>query len=308
MVVTQAEQVGAQHSQQDPHPPLSAWVGRQQIRRDRLCAGTVLGFEALVRDRQVEAPEGAVAPALIHWLLFHDHVPLIETGPDGHPRRGGFLPPVPAARRMWAGGRLELLRPLRIGAALERRSRVEQVTEKSGRQGPLVLVSIGHEIHDAHGPVLRERQDLVYRDPSPAPAPPTPAPGSAEDAPAGPGGWRRRIEPTPLMLFRYSALTMNGHRIHYDHPYATGVEKYPGLVVHGPLLATFLLTGLAEASAERPVATYSYRAVHPVFATGPFEACGSFHPDGGGGALFIRDTAGRVCMQAEARFAAAEGR
>jgi 3-methylfumaryl-CoA hydratase len=276
-------------------PSVSAWIGREERRRDDLRAETVLGFEALVNDRRVEAREGSPAGHLTHWLLFHSHAPLSEAGPDGHPHRGGFLPPITLPRRMWAGGRLEFLRPLTVGAALERRSRIAAVEEKTGRQGPLTLVTVAHEIADTEGPLVREWQDLVFRE-APRPDQPAPAPVAAPKE----SHWQRRIEPTPLMLFRYSALTLNGHRIHYDHPYATGVEGYPGLVVHGPLLATFLLAALGVAQPARRVMTFAYRAMRPVFDISPFDACGSLRPDGRAADLFIRDAEGALCMQAEA--------
>ena len=276
-------------------PSVSAWIGREERRRDGLRADTVLAFEALVNDRRVEAQEGSPAGHLIHWLLFHSHSPLSEAGPDGHVRRGGFLPPITLPRRMWAGGRLEFLRPLTVGAELERRSRIAAVEEKTGRQGPLTLVTVAHEIADAEGLFVREWQDLVFRE-APRAGQPAPAPLAAPQA----SDWQRRIEPTPLMLFRYSALTMNGHRIHYDQPYATGVEGYPGLVVHGPLLATFLLAALGAAQPARRTMTFAYRAMRPVFAIAPFDVCGSLRPDGRAADLFIRNAEGALCMQAEA--------
>lgn len=278
--------------------PVSAWVGREEQHRDEMRVETVRGFEALLHDRAVAPRPGYPAPLLSHWLLFHSHAPLSVAGPDGHVQRGGFLPPITLPRRMWAGGRIDFLRPLAIGAGLIRRSRIDAVAEKLGRQGPLTLVSLRHEISDEAGTLLREQQDLVFRaaPQAGAVAPPT------TPAPATPG-WERRVEPTPVMLFRYSALTMNGHRIHYDHPYATGVEGYPGLVVHGPLLATFLLSGAEAAQPGRQVAHFAYRAMRPVFNTTPFDACGTLRPGGQAADLFIRNAEGALCMQAEVDFA-----
>lgn len=279
-------------------PPVSAWVGREEQRRDQMRAETVQGFEALLHDHAVAPRAGYPAPLLSHWLLFHSHVPLSEAGPDGHAQRGGFLPPIALPRRMWAGGRIDFLRPLAIGAGLIRRSRIEAVAEKRGRQGPLTLVTILHEISDEAGPVLREQQDLVFREaPQAGEVPPAASP--ALDT----AGWERRVEPTSLLLFRYSALTMNGHRIHYDHPYATGVEGYPGLVVHGPLLATFLLNGAEAAQPGRRVGHFAYRAMRPVFDTAPFDVCGTLRAEGRAADLFIRNAEGALCMQAEVDFA-----
>lgn len=271
---------------------LSDWIGRNETRQDRVSLDCVRGFEAVVNDRHVEKKEGDAAPLLLHWLMFQEVKPLSETGPDGHGKRGDFLPPIALPRRMWAGGRIDFVKPLMIGAAVERRSRIEAISEKAGRQGPLVLVTLAHEISDSAGVVLKEQQDLVYRA---APQPGT-APPATEMAPPAPD-WAERIEPTPLMLFRYSALTMNGHRIHYDQPYATAVEGYSGLVVHGPLLATYLLSRYQATPLGAEVKHFAYRALRPVFDTAPFDVCGSLRPEGA--ELFIRDTAGHICMKAE---------
>jgi 3-methylfumaryl-CoA hydratase len=159
-----------------------------------------------------------------------------EIGPDGHPKRGGFLPPVPLPRRMWAGSRLTFVQPVRVGDALTRESRILDVSGKEGRTGHLVFVTVRHDYSLASGLAITEEHDIVYRDnPQPGqPAPkPTPAPTDSQ--------FSREIVPDPVLLFRYSALTFNGHRIHYDRSYVTEVEGYPGLIVHGPLIATLLL-------------------------------------------------------------------
>jgi 3-methylfumaryl-CoA hydratase len=175
-------------------------------------------------------------PELWHWLYFLPHARQSEIGPDGHPKRGGFLPPVPLPRRMWAGGRLEWIKPLVVGDAIERTSTIQSVTHKSGRTGDLIFVLVRHEISNAAGIALTEEHDIVYRDapaPDDKPVTPTAAPSDAT--------WTKTIHPDDVLLFRYSALTFNGHRIHYDRRYVTEVEGYPGLIVHGPLIATLLV-------------------------------------------------------------------
>jgi 3-methylfumaryl-CoA hydratase len=239
----------------------------------------------------LEAQGVSSAPLLAHWLYFHSFSPMTEVAPDGHEKGGVFLPPVNLPRRMWAGSRVDFLRPLRIGASIARRSMIADVQEKAGRSGKLIFVRVEHRVSDESGPVLRESQDIVYRD---LPAtdgmtePPKLAPTTVD--------WARRIEPNPVLLFRYSALTFNSHRIHYDRTYVTEVEGYPGLIVHGPLIATLLLH---ELTAQRPnvdITHFSFRAVRPLFDSVPFFLCGS--DEGSIVRLFARDEKGALCMEA----------
>ena len=207
-------------------------------------------------------PAGTPLPALWHWLYFLPLHRQSEIGPDGHAKRGGFLPPVPLPRRMWAGSQFEFHTPLRVGDALTRRRRSHDVTEKSGRTGPLVFVKVRHEIRrdDEADVALTEFHDIVYREapkPDDVAPPPKAAPANAT--------WERKWVPDDVLLFRYSALTFNGHRIHYDRRYVTEVEGYPGLIVHGPLIATLLLDLLRHQLPDAQVARYEFRAVRPVF-------------------------------------------
>ena len=186
-------------------------------------------------------------------------------GEDGHPKRGGFLPPVPLPRRMFAGARLQFHRPLRAGDAITRKSTIADVSSKSGKSGTLMFVLVRHEISDEQGLAITEENDLVYREqPAPgAPAPkPQPAPADAQ--------WSRRITPNEVMLFRYSALNFNAHRIHYDLPYATNVEGYPGLVVHGVLIATHLADLVRRSLPDSTLTQFAFRAAAPLFNTAPF--------------------------------------
>ena len=215
---------------------LKAWTGRQEVREDVVTPVPVAALAAtLDRDDPAPAP-GTPLPPLWHWLYFLPLHRQSELGPDGHAKRGGFLPPVPLPRRMWAGGRFDFRRPLRVGDAIRRTSTIADVGLKEGRTGPLVFVLVRHEVATGEGVALVEEHDIVYRDlPEPGEAAPAPRPARADAA------WRRDIHPDDVLLFRYSALTFNGHRIHYDRRYVTEVEGYPGLIVHGPLLATLLV-------------------------------------------------------------------
>jgi 3-methylfumaryl-CoA hydratase len=273
---------------------LDEWVGREEARGDTITVAPLVALSALL-DRDDPVPRaGEAAPPLAHWLYFLPRYRQSAAGPDGHAARGEFLPPVPLPRRMWAGSRLEFLRPLLVGREVTRRSRILSVVPKEGRSGALVFVSVRHEVSDADGLVLSDEHDIVYRGESPA-APPAVAAPTHE-------AWRREIRPDPLLLFRYSAVTFNGHRIHYDHPYATGVEGYPGLVVHGPLIATLLVDLLRR---ERPGAvlrSYSFRAMRPLFDTAAFSVCGAPQASGSEARLWTRDGGGAVTMEATAKW------
>ena len=213
---------------------LQEWVGRTETRSDQVTAAPMAALSAtLDRDDALPKP-GDALPPLWHWLYFLPVHQQSELGPDGHAKLGGFLPPVPLPRRMWAGTRVEFHHPLRVGDSITRESRIVNVEHKQGRTGSLVFVLVRHEIRNAAGVALTDEHDIVYRD---SPRPGDPAPPPAPAAPADPT-WERTVHPDDVLLFRYSALTFNGHRIHYDRRYVTEVEGYPGLVVHGPLQAT----------------------------------------------------------------------
>lgn len=271
---------------------LRDWIGREDRKTDLLRSAPAAALAATLDRREPEPPPGCDLPPLWHWLYFNPMAPAGEIGPDGHPRRGGFLPPVPLPRRMWAGGRLQIHHALQIDDEVQRLSRITDVSVKQGRTGPLVFVTVRHEITNARGLAVTEEQDLVYRD-QPAAGAPSP---QAQPAPAG-EQFSRVVVPDPVLLFRYSALTFNGHRIHYDRPYAMQVEGYAGLVVHGPLLATLLLDLLRR---ERPAATvraFSFKAKRPVFDLHPFALCGRRDSRM---ELWVRDHEGALAMQAQA--------
>ncbi|MDO5088091.1 MAG: MaoC family dehydratase N-terminal domain-containing protein [Comamonadaceae bacterium] len=279
---------------------LQSWQGRTETCADTITLAPLRGLAATL-DHAGPMPEnGKPVPPLGHWLYFLPHHRQSELGSDGHARRGGFLPPVPLPRRMWAGGRLQWApeNPLRAGDQAQRRSRIVSVTHKRGRTGDLVFVLVRHEVHNARGLCLTEEHDIVYRAAA-QPGEPAPEPVSAEQGAL----WRRDIQPNDVMLFRYSALTFNGHRIHYDRRYATEIEGYPGLVVHGPLIAT-LLTDLA--CCQLPGAfmrRFAFKAVRPTFDLHPFAIHGQPQADGRCLRLWASDHEGALTMQASAELA-----
>ena len=272
---------------------LRDWIGRTDTAHDVVSAQAVAALAATL-DRDDPAPQpGAPLPPPWHWMFFNPAVRAAELGPDGHPRRGGFLPPVPLPRRMWAGSRLQFHQPLRVGEAITRHSRIADVNVKHGRSGALVFVTVRHEISNAQGLAITDEHDIVYREP-PQPG----APAAAPQAAPSDAAFEREIVPDPVLLFRYSALTFNGHRIHYDQPYVTSVEGYPGLVVHGPLIATLLLDLLRREKPQATVRRFAFKAVRPLFDIHRFKVCGK--AEGSCLSLWARDHEGFLAMQAEA--------
>jgi 3-methylfumaryl-CoA hydratase len=273
------------------------WIGKAETVDDVVTATPYAALSATLDRTPERPPPGTPLPALWHWLYFLPLYRQSEFGPDGHAQRGGFLPPIPLPRRMWAGSQLQFLEPLRIGDAVTRTSTIEDVTDKSGRSGALVFVRVRHEIRrrDEAPAALVEFHDIVYREaPKPGEVAPPPKPAPAQHA------WERRWVPDDVLLFRYSALTFNSHRIHYDRRYVTTVEGYPGLIVHGPLIATLLLDLLRHELPEAEVARYEFRAVRPLFDLHPFFVCGEPHDDGKTFRLWARDHEGFLAMDATA--------
>ena len=251
--------------------PIAAWLGRTETATDMLTDGVIAGLRATL-DYAEPATPGSPAPQGAHWLLAPPRVAASVLGEDGHPAKGGFLPPVDLPRRMWAGSKVQFLAPLPIGAVVQRSSEIASIESKSGTTGSLVFVEVQHETSAAGVVAVSERQTIVYREANaaatakPAP-PPKPEPEKKWD-------WRRELTPDAVMLFRYSALTFNGHRIHYDFPYATQVEGYAGLVVHGPLLATLLLDLCARELGPNKLRAFSFRGKSPVTAGRPLTLVG----------------------------------
>ena len=276
---------------------LHEWIGKSETVADVATATPYAALSATLDRSPDRPPDGTALPPLWHWLYFLPLHRQSEIGPDGHARRGGFLPPVPLPRRMWAGSQLEFHRPLRIGDAITRVSTIADVTEKRGRTGSLVFVRVRHEVRANGAPdvALTEHHDIVYRE-APTIHDARPAPKAAP----APAAWQREWAPDDVLLFRYSALTFNGHRIHYDRRYVTTVEGYPGLIVHGPLVATLLLDLLRDRWPDFDVARYEFRAIRPVFDTHPFVVCGQPQADGKTVHLWARDHEGCLTMDATA--------
>ncbi len=276
---------------------LEDWIGSTEHSDD---VATSMQAESMAATLDQESPgyaEGDPLPPLWHWMLFAPRARQSKLGPDGHPARGGFLPPVQLPRRMYAGGQFRFLDSIRIGEKVRRDGQVVAVDRKQGRSGQLVFVTVRYQVSSPRGLAIEEIQNLVYREPPKGPAAAAPTTIDVASMP-----WRRTIYPDPVMLFRFSALTFNGHRIHYDHPYATEVEGYPGLVVHGPLIAT-LLAELAQAHNDgQSLESFRFRALSPLFDTAPFSVVGRPDDEQGGCQLAAINPSGGTAMEATATF------
>jgi 3-methylfumaryl-CoA hydratase len=238
--------------------PWSEWIGRTEVQHDEATAAPARALAATLDHEAFDIRSGDVLPGLWVWLYFLPKARMREVGPDGHPKRGGFLPPVEAPRRMWAGSRSTFHEPLRVGAALTRTSTITSVTEKAGRAATLTFVGVHHRVEADGVLVYEEEQDIVYM-PIPdkfEPPPPTQAPTPL---------WSERVALDPVLLFRFSALTFNGHRIHYDRAYAMDVERYPGLVVHGPLQAILMFDAATRHNPGRTPLRFAFRGLSPLF-------------------------------------------
>ncbi|MDG4555040.1 MAG: MaoC family dehydratase N-terminal domain-containing protein [Candidatus Competibacter sp.] len=270
---------------------LQDWVGKKEEIRDCVYPTPARALALTLNDRDFVGKEGDPLPELWHWLYFLPLVARAEIGPDGHPKRGGFLPPVSLERRMWASGQLTFHQDLRIGEAVTKTSEILKVAEKEGKAGRMVFVTVRHLIGSVRGIAIEEQQDIVYL-PMPkafVAAAPNPVPGDL--------AWKEAYPVDPVLLFRFSALTFNSHKIHYDIKYATEVEKYPGLVVHGPLQAVLLLESAKRNNPDRRPASYRFRALRPLFDFDQVSVCGRPSPDGGH-ELYTANTGNDVGMQA----------
>ncbi len=275
-----------------------AWLGKTECRTEVIGPNPLRGFAALLDRPETPAAAGSPLPPLWHWLHFLEMTPQSEIAHDGHAQKGGFLPPIELPRRMWAGSRFRFHHPLHIGESVTRRSRIDGIEFKQGRSGQLAFVEVGHEYESPAGLAFSERHDIVYREARSANAA-APAP---KPAPANPD-FERECRADAIVLFRYSALTFNAHRIHYDRDYVREVEGYPGLLVHGPLLATMLIDELLRRFPGRPLLEYSFRVLHPVFDTETFSLCGRAPEASGQTQIWIANEAGALCLQGKARMA-----
>ncbi len=275
---------------------LEDWIGRTETRHDTITAWPVAALSATLDRDDPEPQTGDELPPAWHWLYFLEAKPLSQLGHDGHPKRGGFLPPVALPRRMWAGGRIEFLQPLRVGDRARRDSEIVRVERKSGRSGELVFVMVRHTVSVGSVATIREEHDIVYRE---AAKPGEPAP-QGKPAPSQ-AKWSRTLTGDPVTLFRYSALTFNGHRIHYDLDYARSEEHYPGLVVHGPLQTTLLLD-LCRRNDPRPMRKFDYRALLPVFHGERFSVNGEPAADSASARVWSANAGGFQAMTGTAYF------
>lgn len=275
---------------------LRQWIGRKETMNDLATAWPAAAMSATLDRHDAPLNDGDEIPEGWHWLYFLETAPASELAHDGHPKRGGFLPPVTLPRRMWAGGRLEFRQPIRIGDRIKRESEILSVEPKSGKSGNLVFVTVRHTVSVASDIAVVEEHDIVYRDP-PTPGAPTPA---GKPAPANPA-WRHQVMPDEAMLFRYSALTFNAHRIHYDLDYCRKEEGYPGIIVHGPLQTTLLLD-LCRRNAAKPVRKLDYRAVSPAFHNQKLSVGGIPTADGGSSQVWTADHTGNITMTGTASF------
>ena len=278
------------HGQQLDIDHLRQWIGREEVKSELLTDTLAERFNATF-DLPGAPQDGDAAPLLIHLCLTPPAAPTSSLGPDGHPQRGGFLPPVPLPRRMWAGGSFSFHDDLRVGDRVTRRSTIRDVTVKQGRTGTLCFVTVDHRIDSGGRLAVEETQDIVYRG--------LDAPGGAKKAPepAPHGAHRVVVTPSTPLLFRYSALTFNGHRIHYDNPYVRSEEGYPGLIVHGPMQATQLAQFAAHLRGKRP-ATFRFRSLSTIFDIADYTLNAA--PDGEGLRLWTSYADGPLAMEAHA--------
>lgn len=254
---------------------LRKWIGKTESAMDQIMPMPMAALAATLDIKAAPPPPGAPVPPLWHWLYFLEIHRQSELGEDGHAKLGGFLPPVPLPRRMWAGGRLQFQAGLKVGETYKRTSRIADVQLKQGRTGDLVFVTLHHEIANEKGMALTEEQDLVYRE-NVKPGEPAPGPQPAPKESA----WQRPTHTDDVLLFRYSALTFNAHRIHYDRRFAMETEGYPGLVVHGPLIATLLVELLRRNMRAARITRFAFRSVSPLFDVAPFVLRGRPETDG----------------------------
>ena len=274
---------------------LSNWLGKEETRQDVIALAPARRMLATLNDVTTDLSEGSSLPPLWHWLYFLSNAPMQALGRDGHPERGGFLPPVELPYRMFAGGQFTFHLPLLIGKEAQRESKILSINHKEGRSGPLVFVNVCHQVFQDGKLCLQERRDIVYRGVSSSQKVVSPAAIQSE---LDPRAIVRTITPDPVLLFRFSALTFNGHRIHYDRPYAMTEEGYPGLVVHGPLLAVLLME-LIRKHVEGSVQTFIFRGRVPLFDNAPFRIVAI--PDGECVALRAEDSNGTTAAEAEVR-------
>lgn len=274
------------------------WIGTVREQRDRIDIALPACMSAALDRDDAPPKEGDPLPPCWHWMFFHDATPQSGLSRDGLPGRGSLMPTVPLPRRMSATSKIQFMEPLRLGEMALKRSVISSITEKSGKSGQLVFVNLRHTLLNAADEVaIEEEQSIVYTEAinSSAMAPPRPAPAEAV--------WQRKLQPDPVMLFRYSALTFNPHRIHYDQPYVTGEEGYPGLVVHGPLIATLMVDLCRRSRPDAEIKEFSFRALSPLFVDRAMTLGGAPSENGLSATVWAANDKGGLASQGEVKFA-----
>jgi 3-methylfumaryl-CoA hydratase len=275
---------------------LRQWIGRTQTQHDTLTPRTIASYEVILEPARNFPRRSGAVPVTMHWCLAPPLVAMSDIGADGHPARGSFLPPVPLPRRMWASSEIEFVAPLETGDAVASAARIADVALKEGKTGPLCFVTVEHEVSTPHGLAVRERQHVVYREMPSAPAKAPAAPPRTDASPRADHSVRLLAD--PVLLFRFSAVTFNAHRIHYDRPYATQVEHYDGLVVHGPLQAGLLAEFAADIAEGKPPTRFSFRGLSPLFDGSEFSL--NARRTERGLDLWVENAAGVITMTAQA--------
>ena len=280
---------------------LRQWIGKTEERFDQVTVSPLARTSATLDRDDPRPASGDAVPLLWHWLYFLPEEKRSELKEDGHGKLGGFLPPIPLPRRMWAGSRLDHIKPLRVGENIRRVSEVKDVTYKEGRSGKLVFVLVYHDVFGEDGLAIHEEHDIVYRE-MPAPGTPSVTDPATRPAPSE-AQWTWTIDPDIALLFRYSALIFYAHRIHYDHAFTTEVEGYPGLIVHGPLLATLMLELCRREMPEEQFSRFEFRAQSPIFMDHPFVVAGAPSDDGKTATVWGTDPDGGTAMRGETTIA-----
>jgi 3-methylfumaryl-CoA hydratase len=276
---------------------LKTWEGTQEVVSDRLRAETAQALAATLDMGELVIEPGDALPLTWQWLYFNPVALARDLDVDGHPKLGGFLPPVPLPRRMWAAGSMQSHQPLKVDVPAERRSTIKSVDFKQGRSGGLVFITVEHAYWQSGACVLLEQQDIVYREEASG------SKSAQVDPPVvRPGKWSKTLTPDPVLLFRYSAVTFNSHRIHFDQDYTQNTEGYPGLIVHGPLTATLMLQFVDETVGPGKIEAFSFRAQRPLFANQLLTIHGQ--PSDDGMEVWVEDAQGWTTTQGQVRLSA----
>lgn len=275
----------------------NAWIGKKEITTDFTYLRPVAMMQALLNQ---ENKEPQILPNLHHWFYFLPVVNGQELAEDGHPRKGSFLPPIPFPKRMWAGGRLQFLNSIQMNKNIRRESEILNIEFKNGKSGNMYFVTVRHSIYAEDTLAIIEEHDIVYREATNQIQSQATSQNIQVKTEPKPFTYKKLFPVDTVTLFRYSAITFNGHKIHYDRTYATQVEGYPGLIVHGPLLATLLLHTFEQENPNKKVSNFEFRAINPIFDFNEFSICGDIHSNTGD--LWIEKSDGLIAMKASITF------